>query len=185
VPRRPAEWTLVLATLLLGACGERKPAERSVSLPVRVTADSAVSEPLHVEPPRARVWLARVSDIAPPVSPLGSLEPPLPEAPPDSAFPEPAPPALEVDPNLKPPILRVPASLRVPAASRGGSVELDVRIDEHGEVAEASWAGGSADTALVRAAREAALGMRFYPALRAGEPVAVWCRQRFDFDRRR
>jgi hypothetical protein len=23
--------------------------------------------------------------------------------------------------------------------------------------------------------------MRFYPARRAGRPVAVWCRERFDF----
>jgi hypothetical protein len=37
----------------------------------------------------------------------------------------------------------------------------------------------------VDAARECALAMRFYPALRAGRPTAVWCRQRFDFDRAR
>jgi len=26
--------------------------------------------------------------------------------------------------------------------------------------------------------------MRFYPALRGGRPVAVWCRQRFEFGAR-
>jgi hypothetical protein len=24
--------------------------------------------------------------------------------------------------------------------------------------------------------------MRFHPAVKAGRPVAVWCRQRFDFE---
>src|SRR6266545_850269 len=47
--------------------------------------------------------------------------------------------------------------------------------------ADAGWAGGSEDPARVAAATACARAMRFYPALRAGRPVAVWCRQRFDF----
>ena len=64
-----------------------------------------------------------------------------------------------------------------------GWVGLDVRVDEEGAVSHAEWAGGSRDTALVTSAIECALAMRFFPALRAGRPVAVWCRQRFEFGR--
>jgi TonB family protein len=64
-------------------------------------------------------------------------------------------------------------------------VELDVRIGEDGSVTDALWAGGSADSALTDAATTCALSMRFFPALRAGQPTAVWCRQRFDFTGRR
>ncbi len=48
-------------------------------------------------------------------------------------------------------------------------------------MSDAVWSGGSADSALVRSATDAALALRFHPALQAGRPVAVWCRQRFDF----
>jgi hypothetical protein len=51
-------------------------------------------------------------------------------------------------------------------------------------VGEARRAGGSADSAVVRAARECALGSRYYPALRGGRPVAARARRRFDFNRR-
>jgi hypothetical protein len=119
------------------------------------------------------------------------LDPPLPPAASDTLAPEAAPPpALAIDDDLKPPLLRTPAALTRPADPRSGSrpgaqsVELDVRVDESGAVTDALWAGGAADSALVSAAIECALGMRFYPALRAGRPVAVWCRQRFDFGRR-
>ena len=57
----------------------------------------------------------------------------------------------------------------------------DRRVDESGEVTDALWAGGSNDSALVQSATECALRMRFYPALQSGQPVPVWCRQRFDF----
>jgi TonB family protein len=69
----------------------------------------------------------------------------------------------------------------VPAAARAGMVELDVRVDETGVVTDAHWAGGSADSSLVAAAIACAEAMAFYPAQLAGRPVAVWCRQRFDF----
>jgi len=115
--------------------------------------------------------------------PPAAIEAPLPAAsagiPPPETLP---PPALEIDPGLKPPILRAPARLHLPAAPpRAEPVELDVRVSETGEVTDARWAGGSANPARVAAATACARAMRFYPALKAGRPVAVWCRQRFDF----
>jgi len=150
----------------------------AVPLAVQVYADTGRGELLALRLPAARVWLAQV---APARAPLPTPE--LPETQPDSVPPAAeSAPALEVDPGLKPPVLRAPANLVLPrGAGRRGSVELDVRVDESGMVSDALWAGGSADTALAAAARRCALEMRFYPALRAGRPVAVWCRQRFDF----
>ena len=168
----------------LAGCGPRarRPATRPQALPlaVQVYADTGRGERLSVRPPAARAWLARVTPTraAPPAPAL-----PLPEAGPDSPPPSAgAAPALEVDAGLKPPVLRAPARLLLPQGRRAvGSVELDVRVDEDGAVSAALWAAGSADTSLLEAARRCALTMRFYPALRAGRPVAVWCRQRFDF----
>src|SRR5262245_22879506 len=173
---------LVAVTALMGeGCG-RKPVatDRPYAVPVDVFADTGHAEPLHVVPPAvpaagAEVWLARVSPARPP-----ALELPAPEATDTLTVPLPAPPALAVDDGLKPPIPRTRAPLAVPTGARG-FVELDVRVDEQGRVASALRAGGSADSSLVRAATACALEMRFYPALRAGRPVAVWCRQRFDF----
>ena len=51
-------------------------------------------------------------------------------------------------------------------------------------VADVRWAGGDADSALVLAAERCAEAMEFYPALLAGRPVEVWCRQRFEFSPR-
>jgi hypothetical protein len=118
-----------------------------------------------------------------------SIEPALPEATPDTLIPEARPTALTIDEGLKPPILRTPGLLRLPPAARSGSsrtrwVDVDVRVDEEGAVSDALWAGGSDDSALVRAATECALSLRFYPALKADRPVAVWCRQRFEINGR-
>jgi hypothetical protein len=174
---------------VLGACTKREQAQvrpphadAPLSLPLRVVADSGRGERWVVPAPQdARAW---VSSVAPARAPMPS--PPLPEAPPDSVLPElPSPPALAIDDNLKPPVLRTPALLRLPASLRkrdhAASVELDVRVDESGGVSDALWAGGSQDSVLVQSAIECALQMRFYSALLAGQPVAVWCRQRFDF----
>jgi TonB family protein len=172
----------------LGGCGGRPPSESAPSaLPVDVLADTGRGERLHVAPPdthwiapRAAVWLAQVAPARP-----APIDAPLPEpAPAAVELPLPSPPPLEVDPGLKPPIPRGRSTLRVPPHARAGSVELDVRVTEDGTVSDAMWAGGSADTALVAAAVACALEMRFYPALQAGQPVAVWCRQRFDFGKR-
>lgn len=114
-----------------------------------------------------------------------ALAVPLPAV--ESALPEPhaSPPAageLAFDDELRAPIVRAGAPLDR-AKARRGWVELDVRVDENGEVSDAMFAEGDADSATVEAAIEAALAMRFYPAVRAGRPVAVWCRQRFDLRR--
>jgi hypothetical protein len=161
-----------------------------MALPVNVMADTGRGERLPVRPPRATVWLARVAPSPATTVPSATPAPSAPlaaeVAPPEPApeAPEaelPAPPTLEVDPGLKPPLLRTPAALEVPAGARRGFVELDVHVDEAGRVSGARWAGGSADSAQVGAATRCALAMVFYPALRGGRPVAVWCRQRFDF----
>ncbi len=180
---------LLLSTLAVGGCGRsgrheaggERPVGRggTALLPVHVLADTGRGGALEVPlGPGVRVWLSRVSP-----TPLPPPSPPLPSAAPDSVPAlEDSPPALEVDPGLKPPILRVPGVLGVPSGRRArGFVELQVKVDETGAVSGVTWTGGSSDTALVGAARRCALGMRFYPALRDGRPVAVWCEQRFDF----
>ncbi len=159
--------------------GQRPGPARSVPLAIHVYADTGRGGRLELPiRRRARVWLAHVSPTRlPPPSP--ALPRLVPE---DLPAIQESPPPLEVDTGLKPPVLRRPGVLALPSGGNGGrgSVELDVRVDESGRVSDAVWAGGSADTALVSAARRCALGMYFYPALRAGRPVAVWCRQRFE-----
>ena len=177
---------LSLALVLASGCSRgpgpaaSRPAERAGAFPlaVNVLADTGRGGRLEVRLPAARVWLASVAPARAPVP-----SPALPEALPDTLTPlEDAPPALAVDPGLQPPVLRAPGTLALPPGWSGprASVELDVRVDESGRVSDA-LAAGAADPALLEAARACALGMRFYPALRAGQPVAVWCRQRFDF----
>ena len=178
----------LVAILTLTACERRSSSNGADATPsplaLRMIADSARVETLHVNPPlEVRAWMTRVSPTRP-----DNVLPESPPAAPDTlaSLDWPVPPPSEVDPSLKPPILRTPAALRVASRMRGGmvSVELDVRVDEAGEVSDALWAGGADDSLQVAAAIESALGMRFYPALRAGQPVAVWCRQRFDFGSR-
>jgi TonB family protein len=190
-PRVRAAACFLLALLLASGCARRREplasgqmaaSERvpAVRLPVHVFADTGrggrLALPIH------RGVLVCLARVTPSRRPLPS--PALPEMRPESLPPiEESPPTLEVDSGLKPPLLRVPGVLKLPSGWRDerGNVELDVRVDESGRVSDAAWAGGSTDTALVAAARLCALGMRFYPALRAGQPVSVWCRQRFDF----
>jgi hypothetical protein len=161
----------------------------TLPLPVQVRSDTAASLSFPVNrppPPRVDVWVSRVAPVR-----SRAADPDLPDAPQDTLVPaSPPPPMLEIDDNLKAPILRARAVLTVPSDYRRGrrtdSVELDVRVDETGEVTDALWAGGSSDSVLVQAATECALHMRFYPALQSGRAVPVWCRQRFDFgDRER
>jgi hypothetical protein len=92
-------------------------------------------------------------------------------------------PAAAGDDELKPPIPLGATPLRLPGGGRLLRLEIDVRIDEQGQVSDALWAGGSQDSAAVAAAVDCALRMRFFPALRRGHPVAVWCRQTFEFGR--
>lgn len=173
----------VVALALGGpACTPRHPGTaQPLALSVQAGADTSRMEHLEIRPPRpARAWIQRVIPSAP-----GMLAPPLPEAGPDSVPAGPArPPALEVEPGLLPPVLREAAPLILPAgpaASRFAAVELDVRVSETGEVTDVIASEGGADSALVAAASTCVRRMRFYPARRAGEPIAVWCRQRFEF----
>jgi TonB family protein len=184
-----ATWRAALVGLALWApgCGPghpREPREQPLALLVRASADTGGMEHLEIRPPRpARAWLARVSP-----APPGTMAPPLPEAGPDTVPPLPeAHPALAVEPGLMPPVLREAAPLVLPPAREGSgpgrfeAVDLDVRVGETGEVTDVRGASGSADPALIEAASACARRMRFYPARRGGEPVAVWCRQRFEF----
>ncbi len=183
---RLARWAGIVSVALgAWACRPGRPGTaQPLALSVRASADTGRMEHLEIRPPRpARAWLARVTPTRP-----APLSPPLPDAPPDTAPPEPsARPALEVEPGLLPPVLRAAAPLVIPdgagasSAVRFEAVELDVRVSETGEVTDVLAAGGNADPALVEAARACARRMHFYPARRAGEPVAVWCRQRFEF----
>ena len=171
------------AIFSIGACGRQRREPARSRLPIHVLADTAGSVSLRVgPPPRARAFLSRVS----PAPPAGAA-PALPEAAPDTQIAPSEPRTIEVDPGLEPPILKRPAALMVPDSwrrrhgARTEAVELDVLVEESGEVAEAQWAGGSRDSSLIEAATSCARSMSFYPALRGGWPVAVWCRQRFDF----
>jgi len=182
--RRPgAAGVLSLALAACVSCSRSEPADSpTLALGVDVRADSG-GQLLEVNPPPAKVWVARVGPVRPSAA---LLEPGLPEAPLDTLIPtSPPPPLLLIDDDLKPPIPRKMYPLYVPASHARQrwveSVALDVRVDEAGEVTDALWAGGSNDAVLVQAATECALRMKFYPALQAGRPVPVWCRQRFDF----
>ena len=174
---------LILAGL---GCGRRESrSEPPTSLPVNVMADTGRSERLRIvrpapaEPaPVPKVWLAKVSPSRP-----EPFDPALPVPSPDLVEISTDPPLLVVDQDLKPPLLRKSGNL-IPPVGRRGTVELDVRVDEEGDVSDALWAAGSNDSLLVEAAVSCALEMRFYPALQGGRPIAVWCRQRFDFGSR-
>jgi TonB family protein len=174
--------------VLLSGCGRKAERhESALSLPIDVLADTGRTQTLHVVPPR--VWITRVGSSRgeiPPVEPASGreLEAPLPTPEPGTLPPVTEEPALTLEGNLVPPTLRSANPLRVPRGVHGESVELEVRVDESGAVGDVQWAGGSRDSALVRAAAECAAAMRFFPATRGGRPVVVWCRQRFDFGSR-
>jgi len=168
--------------LLAAGCGARpeRPAAVEVGEPLAVTvlADSAEAAGLPLAsssvlgPPRitlVRIAVAR-TDLA---VPLPEPEPAAPPAAGREAV------AAEEDDALRPPIARGPAIVRLRTARRGW-LDLDVRVDPRGRVSDAIVAGGDADSATVRAALEAARAQHWYPAVRRGQPVAVWCRQRFE-----
>jgi hypothetical protein len=180
-----------IASLVTLGCQRAPRVERDtrpISLPIQVLSDTGERGRLPMPPPEvARAWLQGVTRRAPaaarPTAPSGALEVPPPAA--EPAVPEPQPesaPSLAVDEDLKPPIPRGVAPLKL-SRSRASPTwaDLDVRVDESGNVSDALWAEGNADSAEVAAAIECALAMRFHPALQHGRPVAVWCRQRFRF----
>ena len=171
---------LAASTIVAGCARSGRPQATSTALEVQVFSDTSRSMPLHVEPPpTARVWLRGVAIARP-----SAIDAPLPPAEPGAPPPDTvAPPALAIDPELKPPILRNAARLILPSSRGRGAeaVELDVQVSDAGDVTDARWAGGSADTALAAAATACARAMTFHPALLGGQPVSVWCRQRFEF----
>ncbi|MGH7742437.1 MAG: energy transducer TonB, partial [Candidatus Eiseniibacteriota bacterium] len=120
-----------------------------------------------------------------------AASPSLPGTPPESASMPDAGPltpganggSLATDSEFKPPILRRKCRLETPPGHRGGMVELELRVSRGGFIDEFRFAGGDADTALVRAALDCVRMMQFYPAMRGGQPVEAWCLQRFTFDR--
>jgi len=156
--------------------------DAGTDLPVTVLADSAESgalPPARLGPSAdARLTLVRVAPTRAQVqAALPEPEPSAPAAGEGSAGG--ATEGLATDDELRPPLPRSAARLRLTASTRA-FVELDVRVDEQGEVTDAVPSGGDADSVTVRAAIEAALGQLWYPATRAGRPVAVWCRQRYE-----
>lgn len=179
---RTGRFVLPFALFSVACAPEPRSTDAPLPLEVEVRADTSHMQFLEVSaPPEAHVWISRVAPARP--TPI-SVD--LADAPQDTlaAIP-PSPPPLEIDDDLKAPILRSGSVLRVPAEYTRGrtvvSVELDVRVDEAGAVTDALWSGGGADSVLVQVATECAFSMKFYPALQAGQPVPVWCRQRFDF----
>lgn len=174
---------LLVAAPLGGGCGcgrDAPPPASPHARDARVLADTALGAGL---PP------GRIDSIAPPpltamrIAPAGGdgrVPPPevAPDAPPAPASSD----RLPVDDRLRPPILRSTARLSLGAGAHG-AVEFDVHVDEDGAVDDVRWVSGDADSATVRAAMAAASRLRYYPAQRAGLPVAVWCRQRFDAGR--
>ena len=177
---------LLALALLAAGCGRGRPPESPArlprELPLTVLADSARGVTLTPSrtvsaPAPARLVLLAVSQqrAAPAASPpeVPPAEPPAPSGAVDR---------LPVDLGLHAPIPLAPARLALAGGTRGW-VELDVRVDERGDVTEAIFAAGAADTSLMRRAVDAAMAMRYRPARRAGQPVAVWCRQRFEVGR--
>ena len=179
-------------SLLLGiACAPRPEAPAATgaanALPFEVLADTAMMLEMPAAPWPAEGLSVRATMVR--VAPSrASLQPALPDAPPaapTSAGRDERGGGLSFDDALQPPIARGPAPFVVTARGRGW-IELDVRVDEQGSVSDAELhASAGADSAQVAAAVEAALTMRFHPALRRGEPVAVWSRQRFEIGRQR
>jgi hypothetical protein len=186
VRRAIAPAVVLIAALAAGCTPRRSEPPAPEPLAVNVFADTGRGGSLPVRAPagdpRASVWLDRVSPVR--IAPPSDPELPPPEAAPETLTSRSEPRVTPAaDDELKPPLLRGRGTLVVPRGAGDAVVELDVRVDEQGRVSDALWAAGSEDSALVRAATDCALGMTFYPALQAGRPVAVWCRQRFDFRR--
>lgn len=162
------------------ACGRREPAPPPAAPDTAATRAIVRDRPEHLVLPFAPPGAGRVvyQAVAPARADLALPPPPADVAePPEGSAPEPpASAALE----LKPPIPR--GSPRMVVSGRGGSVTLDVRVDEHGEVSDVELVGSDADSVTVLAASDAALALRYYPALLGTRRVAVWTRQVFEVE---
>ena len=187
---------VLLIGLALGGCA-RNSGERANALPDSATAATiALDRPERPIVPLAgggtfrleRVSIARGAlERAAPI-PAVAVTPaePSPEPPAPEPGAPPAPEARAPGPadarTLQPPIPRGAPSTTMDgrAADPGRAVAhvtLDVRVDEHGDVSDALLVESDADSLTVRTAIEAAMGVRYHPALLGGKPVAVWTRQ--------
>lgn len=180
---------LLALTCVLAGCGRKpEPTARETRSPAEDSALIAADRPERLVVPFAPPASGRlvVERVAPARASL-DLAPP-------QAEPSEPPPAAEKnraedDAQLKPPIARgapeVPRVGRAPAAGGSGKVTFDVRVSETGEVTDVELVETDADPLTVEAAKRAAWGLRYHPALLRGEPVAVWCRQVFEVERNR
>ncbi|MCY1000100.1 TonB-dependent receptor [Myxococcus sp. MISCRS1] len=77
--------------------------------------------------------------------------------------------------RLKPPTLVTPSPAAWPEGLEGtpGEVTLELLVDVEGAVAEVKVVAAPQEPRLTEAARQAAAGLRFTPAVLAGAPVAV------------
>lgn len=105
------------------------------------------------------------------------VENPNPPAPPQASPGTPAPmPAAPTGAHVGAAPLQGNRAPQYPAASlrrgEGGTVRVQVRVGEQGEVADAEVVEGSGSRALDRAALSAVRSWRFRPATRGGRPVA-------------
>jgi TonB family protein len=178
----------VLLVLLLPAllCACSRPAERETKAHEPKPAPEAGA----IERDRPQVV---VMPLAPPgtgevtvarVAPLrAELDVPLPPAEPGDPDSLPRSTPAAGDPALKPPIAR--GLHQILRAGRGGSVTLDVRVDEEGQVSDVEVVTSDADSLTIAAATAAAYATRYHPAMRGESRVAVWCRQVFDVKRGR
>jgi hypothetical protein len=176
---------LLVALVFAPGCDSRAPSARTPAPRANVLADSSAAMRLEVRRPAGTATPASPVEIAPERAAPGP--PAVGDAAPGNPLPAEVPASGEpgMDPSFKPPILRFAPKLRVPSGAAGGDVTMELRVEADGSVGSARWAAGVTDTACVRAARECALGMRFYAARRAGEPVVAWSRRRFEFSARR
>jgi hypothetical protein len=176
---------LLLSGVLSAACARHDaPAAAGSPRPDTATAQAIARdrpEPLVFPLAPAGAGQVTVRSVAPARAtldlPPAAAEVALPPSGSDAAAPDPA------SRVLKPPIPRgEPLTVH---DRRGGSVTLDVRVDETGAVSDVALVEADADSLTVLAVTNAALSQRYYPALLGDRHVAVWTRQVFDLARTR
>jgi hypothetical protein len=162
-------------------CGPTSPKTAEPRAGVRVGADTSNSARLAIGNPRPQPEARGAIAVAP--APARGVTLPPPDAAPDSVPAGASAPAA-ADPTFKPPLLRSAPALIEPPGTTRMAIDLDLRVDLDGRVREVRDVDAAVDRAARSAARRCALGMRFYPAQRAGLPVEAWSRRRFEFGAR-
>jgi TonB family protein len=177
---------ITLAVALAGALGCGRPSEPAADRASRPDPRADRAERRSIEPPAAAARPSSGLRMTPIAKPLAGAISAADSAPPAGEVPESSAPAARAAGSaapFQPPVLRQKCRLETPPGRHGGVVDLELRVNELGSIDEFRFAGGDADTVLIRAALDCVRVMRFYPAMRGGTPVAAWCRQRFTFDR--